>query len=56
MLSHFEKERALFNDYIENTDKIDEILAFGAEKARKIARVTLDRVRSKVGFYPQGRG
>jgi tryptophanyl-tRNA synthetase len=56
VLSHFEKERALFNDYIENTDKIDEILAFGAEKARKIARVTLDRVRSKVGFYPQGRG
>ena len=54
VLSHFEKERALFNDYIENTDKIDEILAFGAEKARKIARVTLDRVRSKVGFYPQG--
>ena len=53
MLSHFEKERALFNFYQENPSKIDEILAEGAKKAREVAKVTLNRTRKAIGFYPQ---
>lgn len=52
MLSHFEKERALFNFYQENPSKVDEILAEGAKKAREIAKVTLNRTRKAIGFYP----
>lgn len=53
MLTHFSKERELFNFYQENPSKIDEILAKGAEKARAIAKVTLNRTRKAIGFYPQ---
>jgi tryptophanyl-tRNA synthetase len=53
MLTHFSKERELFNFYQENPSKIDEILANGAEKARSIAKVTLNRTRKAIGFYPQ---
>ena len=33
-----------------DTSKIDEALALGAEKAKKVARKVLNRVRSKIGF------
>ena len=33
-----------------NPSKIDELLAIGAEKARKVAKNVLARVRSKVGY------
>ena len=52
VLTHFAKERELFNYYQENPSKIDEILAEGAKKARAIAKVTLNRVRKAIGFYP----
>jgi tryptophanyl-tRNA synthetase len=52
ILFHFEKERELFNYYQENPSKIDEILAEGAKKARAIAKVTLNRARKAIGFYP----
>ena len=52
ILTHFEKERELFNYYQENPSKIDEILAEGAKKAREVARVTLNRARKAIGFYP----
>jgi tryptophanyl-tRNA synthetase len=52
ILTHFAKERELFNYYQENPAKIDEILAQGAKKAREIARVTLNRTRKAIGFYP----
>jgi len=52
VLTHFSKERELFNYYQENPSKIDEILAEGAKKARVIAKVTLNRVRKAIGFYP----
>jgi len=52
VLTHFSKERELFNYYQENPSKIDEILAEGAKKARAIAKVTLNRVRKAIGFYP----
>ena len=52
VLTHFSKERELFNYYQENPSKIDEILAEGAKKARVIAKVTLNRARKAIGFYP----
>ena len=52
VLTHFSQERELFNYYQENPSKIDEILAEGAKKARVIAKVTLNRVRKAIGFYP----
>ena len=52
VLTHFAKERELFNYYQENPSKIDEILAEGAKKARAIAKVTLNRARKAIGFYP----
>ena len=52
VLTHFAKERELFNYYQENTYKIYEILSEGAKKARVIAKVTLNRARKAIGFYP----
>ena len=52
VLTHFSQERELFNYYQENPSKIDEILAEGAKKARAIAKVTLNRARKAIGFYP----
>jgi len=52
ILTNFAKERELFTYYQENPTKIDEILAEGAKKAREIARVTLNRTRKAIGFYP----
>ena len=52
IITHFAKERELFNYYQENPSKVDEILAEGAKKAREIAKVTLNRTRKAIGFYP----
>ena len=35
---------------MDNLDKVDEALAIGAEKAKKVADQVLDRVRKKVGY------
>ncbi|MBI1836553.1 MAG: tryptophan--tRNA ligase [Flavobacteriia bacterium] len=50
ILEKFSKERLMYNDLMSNTFKIDEALALGADKARKIAKDVLKRVRLKVGF------
>jgi tryptophanyl-tRNA synthetase len=50
ILSKFEKERLIYFELMANPSKIDELLAVGAEKARKVATQVLNRVRSKVGF------
>ncbi len=50
ILTKFEKERRIYFELMSNTAKIDEILAIGAEKARKVANLVLERVRSKIGF------
>jgi tryptophanyl-tRNA synthetase len=42
--------RARYDALMADTTKIDLLLAQGAEKARKTARATLDRVRSAVGI------
>jgi tryptophanyl-tRNA synthetase len=54
ILTRFEKERERYNYFEANPDEVDAILAKGAERARKIARETLNRVRKSVGFYPIG--
>ncbi|SFC58866.1 tryptophanyl-tRNA synthetase [Flexibacter flexilis DSM 6793] len=50
IVATFEKERALFNDYMANPDEIDRILRKGADKARAIGSQTLATVRQKLGF------
>lgn len=50
VLTRFEKERALYNHYMENLDELDAALSVGAEKARGIANDVLDRVRKKIGY------
>ncbi|MAS20231.1 MAG: tryptophan--tRNA ligase [Leeuwenhoekiella sp.] len=50
VLNKFEKERALYNHYMDNLDELDAALSVGAEKARVIANEVLDRVRKKVGY------
>lgn len=50
IVATFEKERALFNDYMANPDEIDRILRKGADKARAIGSQTLETVRQKLGF------
>ena len=54
ILTRFEKERERYNYYEAHPEEVDAILAKGADRARKIARKTLNRVRKSVGFYPMG--
>jgi tryptophanyl-tRNA synthetase len=48
----FEKPTQLYNDYMADTRRIDELLAAGAEKARKVAKETLSAAREAVGLKP----
>lgn len=50
ILTTFEAQRERYNFYMQNLDKIDEALAIGAEKAKKVADNVLARVREKVGY------
>ena len=50
ILTTFDAQRERYNYYMQNLDKIDEALAIGAEKAKKVADKVLDRVREKVGY------
>jgi len=50
VINKFEKERALYNHYMDNLDELDAALSVGAEKAQVIANEVLDRVRKKVGY------
>lgn len=47
----FKKERELFNHYMSDLNDLETQLQKGAEKARKIAREVLKRVRGKLGYY-----
>lgn len=46
----FSAERKLFNQYMQNTDELDQLLRSGANKARSTASVVLKKVREKLGF------
>jgi len=50
LTSKYAKERELYNHYMNNLEEVDEALALGAEKARKVAKEVLIRVRSKLGY------
>jgi tryptophanyl-tRNA synthetase len=50
IMNKFEKERVLYNELMNDTNKLDEILMEGAGKARSIAQSVLRRVRGKIGF------
>jgi tryptophanyl-tRNA synthetase len=50
ILTTFEKQRASYTDYMNNTSKIDEALAIGANKAKIVANSVLQRVRQKLGY------
>ena len=50
VITKFAKERAAYTHYMENPKEIDDALAIGAEKARKVAKDVLKRVREKIGY------
>ena len=50
ILDKFSTEREKYNHYMNNLHEIDEALAVGAEKARKVAANVLQRVREKIGY------
>lgn len=50
ILTKFENQRTRYNYLMENKSEIDQALAKGATKARKVAIEVLARVRKKVGY------
>ena len=50
ILKKFGPAREKFDYYMNNLNEIDDALALGAEKAKKVADAVLARVRSKVGY------
>ena len=50
LIKKFEKERALYNHFMENKEELDAVLFAGAAKAGKTADEVLKRVRAKVGY------
>lgn len=47
---HFGEAREKYNELMADKAKLDELLAIGAEKARKVSQVTLSRVRTRLGY------
>ena len=50
LITKYAKERALYHHYMNNPNEIDEALAIGAKKAKKVAQEVLGRVREKLGY------
>lgn len=50
ILHKFKKEREKFNTFMADKDLLEKKLLIGAEKARSVARSTLKRVRTKLGY------
>lgn len=50
IVEKFQAERERYWELMKNTDKIDSLLAEGAEKARAVALPVLQKVREKLGF------
>jgi tryptophanyl-tRNA synthetase len=50
IMDKFKKQREIYAYYMNNRNELDEQLLQGAEKAKKIARATLNRVREKLGL------
>ncbi len=50
IISKYSNQRERFNYYMNNQNEIDDALAIGAKKARKVATEVLNRVRQKIGY------
>lgn len=50
LVKKFEEPREKFEYYMNNLNEVDEALALGAEKAKKVADKILARVRERVGY------
>jgi tryptophanyl-tRNA synthetase len=50
IITKFADERAKYNHYMANLNEIDDALAIGAKKAKKVASGVLKRVREKMGY------
>jgi len=50
IIDRFSETRERYNHYMDNKHEIDEALSFGAEKAQKVAKSVLQRVRAKIGY------
>ncbi len=50
IISKFEKERSLYNYYMEHPEEVEEALLIGAAKAQVVAKGVLSRVREKLGY------
>lgn len=50
ILEKFQEPRERFNYYMDHLNEVDEVLALGAEKAKKVADEVLSRVRTKLGY------
>ena len=50
IVQKFEEPREKFDYYMNNLKEVDEALAIGAEKAKKVADGVLERVREKIGY------
>ncbi|MFD0795915.1 tryptophan--tRNA ligase [Maribacter chungangensis] len=50
MLTKFDEPREKFDYYMNHLNEVDEALALGAEKAKKVADGVLERVREKLGY------
>ena len=50
IISSFSEERAKFEHYQNNPKEVEEVLMDGAQKAKKVAKATLDRVRNSLGY------
>ncbi|MFM7021595.1 MAG: tryptophan--tRNA ligase [Flavobacteriales bacterium] len=50
LVGRFSKEREAFKYYMSNREELDKKLKIGADKARSVASVTLQRVRKALGY------
>ncbi len=50
ILEKFGEAREKFNYYMNHLEEVDDALALGAEKAKKVADGVLEKVRNKVGY------
>ena len=50
LITKYAKERELYNHYMNNLPEIDRVLAIGTERAKKVAKKVLGRVRVKLGY------
>jgi tryptophanyl-tRNA synthetase len=50
ILFKFQKERAAYSYYMTNTAEVEQILLFGASRAKDVAEGVLSRVRHSLGY------